>query len=79
MLPLQDLKPSFLHRPYCFDKTSPQQKARFTEREKQMQLAKDRGEVHIGGDTAKTIAAHRADKQQNRENQRQASLKKLHR
>lgn len=65
--------------PHCFDKTSPQQKARFSEREKQMQLARDRGEVHIGGDTAKTIAAHRAEKQQNRENQRQASLKKQHR
>ncbi|RKZ96360.1 MAG: rhodanese-related sulfurtransferase [Gammaproteobacteria bacterium] len=65
--------------PYCFDKTSPQQKARFTEREKQIQLAKDRGETHIGADTAKTIAVHRAEKQQSRENQRQASLKKLHR
>jgi UPF0176 protein len=65
--------------PYCFDKTSPQQKARFAEREKQMQLAKDRGETHIGGDTTKTIAAHRAEKQQVRENQRQSSLKKLHR
>ena len=65
--------------PHCFDKTSDTQKARFYEREKQMQLAKERGEAHIGADSAETIAAHRAKKQQHRENQRQASLQKQHR
>jgi len=65
--------------PHCFDKTTDTQKARFYEREKQMQLSQDRGESHIGADTAKTIAAHRAEKQQHRENQRQASLQKQHR
>lgn len=64
--------------PHCFDKSSEAQKARFKEREKQMRLAEQRGEVHIGADTAMTIAAHRAEKQQIRENMRQASLKKRH-
>ncbi|EGN75383.1 Putative sulfurtransferase [Idiomarina sp. A28L] len=33
--------------PHCFDKTTPSQKERFAEREKQVQLAKARGEKHI--------------------------------
>ena len=33
--------------PHCFDKTTPEQKQRFAEREKQIQLAKQRGEQHI--------------------------------
>jgi UPF0176 protein len=65
--------------PHCFEKSTPEQKARFQEREKQMMLAAQRGEAHIGADTALTIAQHRATKQRLRTNQRQASLKKLHR
>jgi len=65
--------------PHCFDNTTEQQKSRFAEREKQIQLANDRGDVHIGADTAKTIALHRKEKQQLREQHRQASLKKNHR
>lgn len=65
--------------PHCYDKSTPQQKARFREREKQMMLAHQRGEAHIGADTAKTIASHRTEKQQHREKQRQLSLKKRHR
>ena len=65
--------------PHCFEKSTPEQKSRFQEREKQMMLAAQRGEAHIGADTALTIAQHRATKQQLRENQRQASLKKQHR
>ena len=42
-------------------------------------LAAERGEAHIGADTALAIAEHRATKQQLRENQRQTSLKKQHR
>ncbi|MCH8500896.1 MAG: rhodanese-related sulfurtransferase [Aliidiomarina sp.] len=33
--------------PHCYDKTTPDQKERFAEREKQIQLAKQRGEKHI--------------------------------
>lgn len=35
---------------HCYDSTSEEQRARFREREKQMQLAKQRGEIHIGID-----------------------------
>ena len=65
--------------PHCYEKSTPEQKARFQEREKQMMLAAQRGGAHIGADTALTIAQHRATKQQLRTNQRQASLKKQHR
>jgi UPF0176 protein len=34
--------------PHCFDKVTVEQKQRFAEREKQIQLAKERGEEHIG-------------------------------
>ena len=34
--------------PYCYDKTSEQKKAALTERQKQVILAKKRGESHIG-------------------------------
>ena len=36
--------------PYCFDKTSETQRKRYLERERQMQLAKSRGEQHIGSE-----------------------------
>ena len=34
--------------PHCFDKTSPEQRERFRERQKQIHLAKQRGEEHRG-------------------------------
>ncbi len=34
--------------PHCFDETSEDQKARFAERQKQIALAKERGELHLG-------------------------------
>lgn len=34
--------------PYCFDKTTAEQRERFLEREKQIRLAEARGEVHMG-------------------------------
>ncbi len=76
------LSEQYLHGvscPHCFDKSTIEQKARYQEREKQMMLATQRGETHIGADTALTIAKHRATKQKSRENQRQSSLKKQHR
>lgn len=60
--------------PHCFDKTTEAQKARFREREKQMQLAIARGEAHIGADTAETIAARKAAKEKLREQQRMQSI-----
>ena len=48
--------------PHCHDKHSREQKARFAEREKQMQLAKARGEAHIGGAVSQCIETNRAAK-----------------
>ncbi len=48
--------------PYCFDATSLKRKRQFAQREKQMQLAKMRGEAHIGADAATAIALRRETK-----------------
>ena len=40
---------------HCHEKISPEQMQRFTERQKQIELAKIRGEQHIGGDVKKII------------------------
>lgn len=34
--------------PHCYDKVSPEDRERFAERQKQIELASERGEVHIG-------------------------------
>lgn len=34
--------------PHCYDETSDEQKARFAERQKQIALARERGELHLG-------------------------------
>jgi UPF0176 protein len=52
--------------PHCYGKISPAQKNRFMEREKQMDLAKNRGEAHIGADAAKTLVQKRTAKLQRR-------------
>lgn len=49
---------------HCYDKTSPEQRARYAEREKQMELAKLRGEAHVGSEAAKTLAARKAAKKE---------------
>ena len=48
--------------PHCYNKNTPEQTLRFTEREKQMELAKQRGESHIGSDAAKALIAKREAK-----------------
>jgi UPF0176 protein len=47
---------------HCHDKITPNQKIRFMEREKQMELARQRGEAHIGTDAAKALLAKREAK-----------------
>ncbi|TQV86530.1 rhodanese-related sulfurtransferase [Aliikangiella coralliicola] len=59
--------------PYCYDKTTPEQKARYLEREKQIQLAKCRGQQHIGGDAEKELLQRRAEKKQQKERLRELS------
>ncbi len=48
--------------PYCYDKTTPEQKARYRERARQVALAEARGEVHLGADAAEIAAARREAK-----------------
>ncbi|UOA07194.1 rhodanese-related sulfurtransferase [Methylobacter sp. S3L5C] len=50
--------------PHCYDKVTDVQKSRFMEREKQMELARQRGEAHIGADAAKSLIAKREAKLQ---------------
>ena len=59
--------------PHCFDKHSEKQKHRFSEREKQMQLAKLRGEAHLGGEVRNTVNQRSQKKKANREQQRSRS------
>ena len=55
--------------PHCYDKVTDAQKSRFMEREKQMALAKQRGEAHIGADASKTLIAKRAAKSHRQQQQ----------
>ncbi|MDN3652206.1 rhodanese-related sulfurtransferase [Thalassotalea ponticola] len=59
----------------CYDQTSEQQRARYAERQRQMMLAKTRGEQHIGGDVHKNIAERKAKKQQRIAEQQANSVK----
>lgn len=57
--------------PHCYDKLSVQQRQRFAEREKQVQLAKQRGEEHIGSSASAISSKRRALKYQEKDLQRQ--------
>ncbi|OZS42361.1 oxygen-dependent tRNA uridine(34) hydroxylase TrhO [Photobacterium sanguinicancri] len=56
--------------PKCVDKHSNEQKARFREREKQVQLSIARGETHVGGDTVQLIEQRKKEKRAMKEQQR---------
>lgn len=58
---------------HCYDEFSEAQRQRFAQRERQMQLAKERGEVHLGGDLKATIAQRKQEKQEFKNKQRQQS------
>ena len=60
--------------PACYDKKSEQQKKRFAERERQMQLAKQRGETHIGADVGEISRLRKHHKEVLRENNRRANV-----
>lgn len=55
---------------YCFDELSEEQRLRFREREHQMQLAQERGEVHIGDSLDEMIEKRRLEKLAFKEAQR---------
>jgi UPF0176 protein len=48
--------------PHCHDKTSSDQRQRFEQRQKQMELANSRGEAHIGSDAKETRVIRRKKK-----------------
>lgn len=56
--------------PKCANKHTDEQKARFREREKQVQLADERGETHVGGEADRVIAQRRQEKLARKEQQR---------
>lgn len=56
--------------PQCHDDLTDEQRARFTERMKQLKLAKARGEDHIGYDAAEIIEKRRKAKYQKKDAQR---------
>lgn len=56
--------------PHCHDKLSAEQKQRFADRERQIQLAKSRGEAHIGTEAVEQARQRKAQKQARRERQR---------
>lgn len=56
--------------PHCYDRTTDRQRQRFEERERQIQLARARGDQHMGGVVREQIKLRRAAKQQYKEEQR---------
>lgn len=58
----------------CLHGLTEEQKSRFAERERQMRLAQQRGEVHVGGDAARLITEKKAAKQTQRALQARKSL-----
>ena len=59
--------------PYCYDKVTEERRQRFIERERQVQLARERGEAHIGLDARESIAQRKARKAAERAAQREQS------
>lgn len=49
--------------PHCHDRYSPERRQRFMERERQVRLARNRGEEHIGGTVEQITRRRRFDKQ----------------
>ena len=56
--------------PHCYDQHNEEQMLRYAERERQVQLAKERGETHIGESMADTIERRRRKKLEAKEAQR---------
>ncbi|OUR84480.1 hypothetical protein A9Q77_01465 [Marinomonas sp. 42_23_T18] len=55
---------------HCVDKYTDAQRKRFSERERQVQLAKERGEEHIGAEVSEAVLKHRQEKLADKERQR---------
>jgi UPF0176 protein len=59
--------------PYCYDKKTEKQRKRFAERERQVQLAKSRGEEHIGSDVNEISRQRKHMKEVQREKSRRSN------
>lgn len=59
--------------PYCYDKKTEKQRNRFAERERQVQLAKSRGEEHIGSDVNEISRQRKHMKEVQREKNRRSN------
>ncbi|WP_308363634.1 MULTISPECIES: rhodanese-related sulfurtransferase [unclassified Microbulbifer] len=59
--------------PHCFHKVSEADRSRFREREKQIRLARQRGEQHLGQEARETTAARRREKHEERRRQAASS------
>lgn len=57
---------------HCHDLTDDAQKRRYSERQKQMEIAKQRGENHIGGDVSEFAEKHREQKLKFKADQKQS-------
>ncbi|WMS89081.1 rhodanese-related sulfurtransferase [Pleionea litopenaei] len=62
--------------PHCFDKTTPEQKERYAQRELQIKLAKQRGEQHIGNEAATMLAQKQKKKRELIAKQREQAKQK---
>ncbi|ROS00996.1 UPF0176 protein [Sinobacterium caligoides] len=60
---------------HCHDQLSAEQRQRFEERQRQLELAEQRGEHHIGAEAKKVVAERRQRKQQLREQQQRKLAK----
>ena len=58
---------------YCHDKVSDEQRKRFKEREKQSQLAAERGFSHVGEDAKKLAKLNKEQKIQLKEKSKEAN------
>ncbi|MCK5665064.1 MAG: hypothetical protein KAI17_16355, partial [Thiotrichaceae bacterium] len=61
--------------PNCYDKKTDKQRNRFAERERQVQLAKSRGEEHIGSDVNEISQQRKHMKDVEREKNRRLNVK----
>ena len=61
---------------HCYGQVTEQQRQRFEERQRQLEIAKSRGEYHLGKDALKTFEERRQEKLAKRKAQRQANLEK---
>lgn len=59
--------------PSCFDQQSEQHKSRIRERQKQIELASQRGEKHLGSDLRGPVEKRRAEKLREKKKQRERS------